>query len=125
MARPKTVNYRKIAFEKYAPICAYCGFGVRAVLEVAHLDCDPVNCSLENLVILCPTCHRMHDIDLIPTDLIVRMRDEMRKPNWRKLMKDAVEKAMKTKRSTPGLLSEAARKAVETRRKRRLARVDG
>jgi hypothetical protein len=33
----KRVNYRKIAFDAYGPLCAHCGFGVPAVLEVAHL----------------------------------------------------------------------------------------
>jgi len=23
-----TINYRKLAFEHYPPICAYCGFGI-------------------------------------------------------------------------------------------------
>ena len=31
-------NYRKLAFDAYAPICVHCGFGIREVLEVAHLD---------------------------------------------------------------------------------------
>lgn len=31
------VNYRKLALEAYPPTCAYCGFGVPEVLEVAHL----------------------------------------------------------------------------------------
>ena len=40
---PKRVNYRKLAFEHYLPICAYCGFGIGAVLEVCHLDGDRDN----------------------------------------------------------------------------------
>jgi hypothetical protein len=32
------INYRKMAFAHYAPICAYCGLGVPEILEVAHLD---------------------------------------------------------------------------------------
>src|SRR5882672_3749765 len=97
MARSGTPNYRKLAFATYAPICVHCGFGIAEVLEVAHLDCDPRNCELENLAILCPTCHRMHDIDLIPTDAIVRLRDEKRKARWSKLTKDAAVKATQTK----------------------------
>ncbi len=89
------------------------------VLEVAHLDCDPRNNKLENLALLCPTCHRMHDIDLIPTDVVVRLRDEKRTPKWSKLMKDAAAKALVTKRKTPGSLSAAATKAVVTRRARK------
>lgn len=125
MARPNTLNYRDIAFQKYPAVCVYCGFGIRAVLEVAHLDCEPANCAIGNLPILCPTCHRMHDIDLIPTELIVRLRDHLRQANWKKLMKNAVALAMETKRATPGLLSDAAKKAVATRRKRKLESVDG
>ncbi len=64
------LNYRKLAFDAYAPICVHCGFGIREVLEVAHLDGNRANNSLSNLAILCPTCHRMHDIDLLPTDAL-------------------------------------------------------
>jgi 5-methylcytosine-specific restriction endonuclease McrA len=122
MARTGVLNYRKIAFGAYAPVCVYCGFGIKEVLEVAHLDCNPVNCDVSNLAILCPTCHRMHDIDLIPTDVVARLRDEKRKPRWAKLTKDAAAKAMATKRLKPELMREAARKAVATRKARATAR---
>lgn len=118
MSRSGLPNYRKLALQAYRPLCAYCGFGIQEVLEVAHLDCDPQNNSLENLALLCPTCHRMHDIDLIPTDVVVRLRDEKRSPRWGKLMKDAGTKALETKRKNPGSLSAAAQKAVATRRAR-------
>ncbi len=118
MSRNGLPNYRKLALEAYRPICAYCGFGIKEVLEVAHLDCDPQNNSLGNLALLCPTCHRMHDIDLIPAEIIVRLRDEKRTARWGKLMKDAAAKALETKRGKPGALSAAAAKAVATRRAR-------
>jgi 5-methylcytosine-specific restriction endonuclease McrA len=121
MARSRLPNYRKLAFEKYAPICVHCGFGIKEVLEVAHLDCNPKNCELDNLAILCPTCHRMHDIDLIPTDAIIRLRDEKRKPRWAKLTKDAARKAVETKRLDPELMKRAAQKAVATRKARKAA----
>ena len=119
MARAGLPNYRKLAFEKYAPICVYCGFGIKEVLEVAHLDCKPENCTIENLAILCPTCHRMHDIDLIPTEVVRRLRDEKRKANWTKLTKDAGKKALQTKLLDPLLLKAAAKKAVATRKARK------
>jgi hypothetical protein len=118
MSRPGLPNYRKLAFETYAPICVYCGFGIKEVLEVAHLDCIPANCEAANLAILCPTCHRMHDIDLIPTDVVIRLRDEKRKPRWAKLTKDAAATAIKTKRLNPELMREAGRKAAATRKAR-------
>src|SRR5690242_9829118 len=118
MARTGLPNYRKLALEAYAPICVYCGFGIKAVLEVAHLDCDPANNDVRNLALLCPTCHRMHDIDLIPTEVVARLRDEKRKARWSKLTKDAVTKAVATKRRDPEHMREAARKAVATRRAR-------
>jgi hypothetical protein len=64
----------------------------------------------------------MHDIDLIPTDVVARLRDEKRKPRWAKLTKDAAAKAMATKRLKPELMREAARKAVATRKARATAR---
>jgi 5-methylcytosine-specific restriction endonuclease McrA len=113
------LNYRKLAFDAYAHICVHCGFGIREVLEVAHLDCNRQNNALSNLVILCPTCHRMHDIDLIPTDALRRLRDQKRKARWSKLTKDAAKKAIATKRKTPGGLEAAAQKAWATRRARK------
>jgi hypothetical protein len=121
MARSGVPNYRKLAFERYPPICVVCGFGIKDVLQVAHLDCDPQNCNLDNLAILCPNCHRQHDITLIPTEIVIRLRDEPRLARWSKLTKNAGQKAAETKRLTPGLNEQAAKKAVATRRAREAA----
>lgn len=63
----------------------------------------------------------MHDIDLIPTDVVKRLRDEKRTVNWAKLTKDAVVKAVATKRRKVELMREAARKAVASRKTRKVA----
>lgn len=111
---PKKVAYRIAALDHYKTHrCVYCGFGIAAVLEVAHLDCDPGNCEVDNLALLCPTCHRMHDLDLIPTDVIRQMRDVPREVRWAKLAKDAPKKAGLTRRRQT-----AARKAAATRKRR-------
>ena len=106
------INYRKLAFETYPPICAYCGFGVPEVLEVAHLDGNRDNNAVENLAILCPNCHKMLDIDLIPTETIVLMRDREKRVIWSKRMKDAGAKAAATRKR-----KQTAKKAVETRKR--------
>jgi hypothetical protein len=125
MSRSGIPNYRRLAFEAYAPICVHCGFGIEPVLEVAHLDGSARNCALDNLAILCPTCHRMHDIGLIPTEHIVRMRDEERSADWGKLMKDAATKAVATKRAQdPEHFRKAALKAHETMRARNAKAAD-
>ena len=105
-------NYRKAAFQAYEPACAYCGFGVPDVLEVAHLDGDRKNNSLENLAILCPNCHKMHDIGLIPTAVVIEMRDLERNVDWGIRMKDAGKKAALTRKR-----SAAAKQAWKTRKK--------
>ena len=87
------VNYRKLAFEHYPPVCAHCGFGVADVLEVCHVDCQRTNNRISNLVILCPTCHKMFDLDLISTETIRTMRDRPKVVRWAKRMKDAGRKA--------------------------------
>ena len=66
---------------------------------------------MENLAILCPNCHKMHDIGLIPTAVVVEMRDRERSVDWSIRMKDAGKKAAQTRRRKA-----AARKAWETRR---------
>ena len=118
---PKRVNYRKLAFKQYDPLCAHCGFGVPAVLEVAHLDADRSNNELANLVILCPNCHKMHDLDLISTETIIQMRDRPKVVKWSKRMKDAGQKAAlsRLRRASARKRSHhaAAVKAAATRKK--------
>jgi hypothetical protein len=94
----KRVNYRKLALEKYPPVCAHCGFGILDVLEVCHIDCVRGNNEISNLVILCPTCHKMHDLDLISTETICMMRDRPKVVRWAKRMKDAGAKAARSRR---------------------------
>jgi 5-methylcytosine-specific restriction endonuclease McrA len=106
-------NYRKLAFGHYPPICAHCGFGVPEILEVAHLDGNRCNNTIENLAILCSNCHKMHDIGLIPTDTIIQMRDLERQPDWSKRMKDAGVKAALTRKRRA-----AARRAAQTRQQK-------
>ena len=108
----KRINYRKLAFDRYAPICAHCGFGVPEILEVAHLDGNRQNNALENLVILCANCHKMHDIGLIPTSIVIEMRDRERQVDWSKRLKDAGAKSALTRKRRA-----AGRKAAETRRR--------
>jgi predicted restriction endonuclease len=114
-------NYRKFAFGHYAQFCAHCGFGISAVLEIAHIDGDRRNNDLKNLVILCPNCHKMHDLDIISTETIQMMRDQSKTANWRKRMKDAGRKAALTRKTKAASLRRKRRltalKAVATRRK--------
>ncbi len=130
----KHVDYRRMAFNHYAPVCVHCGFGVRAVLEVAHLDCDRSHNSIDNLAILCPTCHKMYDLDLIPQATIVAMRDQPKEARWAKRMKDAGRKAALTRRQRqkqqigPGIKAAFTRKwraaglkAAQTRARKKAA----
>ncbi len=110
------VKYRKLAFAHYDPVCAHCGFGIPAVLEVAHIDCDRSNNDISNLVILCPNCHKMHDLDIISTETIIQMRDRPKVVKWSKRMKDAGRKAALARDSKA-----AGKKAAETRRRNREA----
>ena len=93
-------NYRDAALKAYSKKqCAYCGFGIEAVLEVAHLDQNRKNNLLDNLAVLCPNCHKMHDLGLIPTDVILKMRDLKNDPDWKMRMKDAAQKAAATRKA--------------------------
>ncbi len=108
----KRINYRKLAFDAYDPFCAHCGFGIPSVLEVAHIDGQRTNNDIGNLVILCPNCHKMLDLDLISNEIIIHMRDRPKIVTWSKRMKDAGQKAALTRKR-----SAAAKKAVATRRR--------
>jgi hypothetical protein len=53
-------TYRKIAFRNLPEECHRCGYSeVPEVLQVHHIDRDRSNNHLENLEILCPTCHEV------------------------------------------------------------------
>lgn len=119
-------NYRKSAMQKYVRdidgvglyVCAMCGFGIAAILEVAHISQDRSDNSLDNLAILCPNCHKMHDIGLIPPEVVRAMRDFSPKINWKLRIKDAGVKAADTRRlkAAAAKRSVAAKKAVATRK---------
>jgi hypothetical protein len=123
VSKTKRVNYRKLAFDHYSHagqvVCAHCGFGIPEVLEVAHIDCDRSNNDLANLVILCPNCHKMLDLDLITTEIVVKMRDRLRRVVWGKRMKDAGVKAAETRRKAfeKAKWRKAGLRAADTRRK--------
>lgn len=54
-----STSYRKNAFEIFEHKCAICGWNEDdRVLEVHHLDENRKNNSINNLVILCPICHK-------------------------------------------------------------------
>jgi Zn finger protein HypA/HybF involved in hydrogenase expression len=117
------VNYRKLAFDHWEQrgqvVCAHCGFGIKDVLEVAHLDGNRSNSDIDNLAILCPNCHKMYDLDLITIDTIRQMRDRPKVVVWAKRMKDAGKKAADSRRKSSDKLKwkRAGQKAAETRKR--------
>ena len=88
-------------------------------MEVAHLDGNRSNNDPTNLAILCPNCHKMHDLDLITTETIILMRDRPKVVVWAKRMKDAGKKAADSRRKTIEKLKRksAGQKAAETRKR--------
>jgi hypothetical protein len=105
--KPAVVAYRKLALQHYKRqlevphfnLCVVCGFGVQAILEVAHLDQDRKNNAIENLAVLCPNCHKMHDIGLIPRVVVIALRDQKVTENWKLRIKDAGTKAALTRKT--------------------------
>ena len=115
--RQALLHYRKPLAEAYFHTCAVCGFGIQAVLEVAHLGQDRKDNSLENLAILCPNCHKMHDIGLIPKEVVVLLRDQKAEVNWSPRVKEAGSKAAATRRANARKIKkrEAGNKAWATK----------
>lgn len=68
-------TYRKKAFICYPHKCAICGWDEdKDILEVHHIDENRSHNDLENLIILCPICHRKltsHKYKLINREQIV------------------------------------------------------
>ena len=121
------------AWKHIADRCWLCGLAIGQFLEVAHLDQDRANNSPENLAFLCPTCHRLHDVGVVSSQDVKEARDrwltghyepdldalrnrfeaEAPSGDWKKLQKGAQKRGgAKLRRKA------AARRAVETRRKR-------
>ena len=52
-------GYRRNAFNKYEHKCAVCGWDEdERILEVHHIDEDRSHNDINNLIILCPICHK-------------------------------------------------------------------
>ena len=50
--------YRSMAMRNYLHRCAVCGWDEdELILQVHHIDANRKNNALDNLIILCPTCH--------------------------------------------------------------------
>lgn len=59
LKRNDSTAYRRNAFDYYEPKCAICGYDDEIeLLEVHHKDENRNNNSLDNLIILCPICHK-------------------------------------------------------------------
>ncbi len=90
-------SFRKRAFETYGFLCAWCGCGVPAVLEVAHIDGNRSHNGPSNLAILCLTCHRMLDLGIIPKTMVRKMRKKRKTGNWDTLRKTGKKRKRKRK----------------------------
>ena len=58
-------SYRKRALREYNSSCSRCGYNEYIkVLQVHHVDHDRRNNDIENLEVLCPTCHTVEHLIL-------------------------------------------------------------
>ena len=58
-------NYRRNAFNIYPHNCAICGYNEdERILEVHHIDENRNNNDINNLIILCPNCHKKLSLHL-------------------------------------------------------------
>ena len=122
---PSAGSYRRRALLHYKQLlpaeatltCIVCGFGIEAVLEIAHLNQDRKDGKLENLAVMCPTCHKMYDIGLIPEDAVAALQKRSLQPDWGPRMKNAGPKAAATRKvaAAKKRKTEAGKKAWVTR----------
>ena len=72
-------NYRGYAIREYGAKCAVCGFDEDpSLLEVHHIDENRNNNNIENLIPLCPMCHRKlttHKYKLINREKIIKIEE--------------------------------------------------
>ena len=71
-------TYRDRAYKKYPHKCSICGWDEdEDILEVHHIDEDRQHNDLNNLIILCPICHRKltsHKYELIGRSQIQKIK---------------------------------------------------
>ena len=71
------MNYREKALREYQHKCAICNWNEDTdVLEVHHIDENRQNNELNNLIILCPICHKkltIHKYELINRSIIQKV----------------------------------------------------
>lgn len=61
--------YTKVAFESHTNECMVCGYKkFKSILEVHHRDGDRSHNEPDNLMILCPNCHKLIHLDIINAD---------------------------------------------------------
>lgn len=67
---------KKEVFKKYKSVCGNCGFGIKSILELHHLL--PFNSNgankVENIILLCPNCHKMVHFGHISNERINAIR---------------------------------------------------
>lgn len=78
-------SYRDMAFRAYPHKCLDCGYNKHAaVLEVHHLNGNREINDIENLVIVCPTCHTERHLGLRPNidykSQLVDIKEKMVEP---------------------------------------------
>jgi len=64
-------NVKRIVRERAGYHCQRCG---EDITEIHHIDHNPSNKSLNNLILLCPTCHKKADTSLISKDELKSMQ---------------------------------------------------
>lgn len=64
--KSRLTKYRMVAFDKFEHKCNYCGYNKHIeVLQVHHKDKNRENNIIDNLEIVCPTCHAESHLGLI------------------------------------------------------------
>jgi HNH endonuclease len=114
----KQTEARRVAAATYEfRGCVVCGLTLQSGIMVAHLDQNGGNNDPDNLAYLCGTHHWMYDAGLYPIEAIKLLRAHWQKtggmPDHKARMKTAGADAARTRKRKA-----AARKAVETRRRR-------
>lgn len=70
------VDYRNLALSTYDSKCSVCGWKEDVdILEVHHINSDRNDNSTDNLIILCPICHRKlttHKYELVDRKTIIK-----------------------------------------------------
>jgi len=111
-----TADIRQKVFQRDDHSCQFCGFHSKKYQDVHHLDLDPSNIKIDNLVTSCIYCHQCFDLEKtaqMRSGVLIWM------PEIEQTDLNHIARAIYVARISQGSMADTAKKSLEAIMKRR------